>query len=139
MQRKGPGRTFGRKRCAKKERKNDTDTSSLHRRNFRIVALPVILLFNLLRILAFQLWLLLSNAYDIAHALRAKQKRRVTETELEEVQVKMANNMHRRTTSAGPGEPALAKQKHHHRKAFEHISKALKIDEEGGGYLFQWQ
>jgi len=69
--------------------------------------------------------------------LRAKQKRRVTETELEEVQVKMANNMHRRTTSAGPGEPALAKQKHHHRKAFEHISKALKIDEEGGGYLFQ--
>ena len=135
MQRKGPGRTFGRKKCTKKERKNDTDTASLHRRNFRIVALPVILLFNLLRILAFQLWLLLSNAYDIAHALRAKAKRkeRMTEPELEEVQVKMANNTHRRTHSAGPGEPALVKQKHHHRKAFEHISKALKIDEEAGG------
>lgn len=31
----------------------------------------------------------------------------------------------------GPGEPVLAKQKHHHRKAFEHISKALKLDEDG--------
>ena len=30
----------------------------------------------------------------------------------------------------GPAEPVLAKQKHHHRKAFEYISKALKLDEE---------
>ncbi|CAE1169557.1 SPAST [Acanthosepion pharaonis] len=35
-----------------------------------------------------------------------------------------------RTTTIGPGEPSLSKQKHHHRKAFEYISKALKIDEE---------
>lgn len=33
----------------------------------------------------------------------------------------------------GPGDPLLAKQKHHHRKAFEYISKALKIDEENEG------
>ncbi|XP_076464284.1 spastin-like isoform X1 [Babylonia areolata] len=31
----------------------------------------------------------------------------------------------------GPGESALSVQKQYHRKAFEHISKALKIDEEG--------
>jgi hypothetical protein len=32
----------------------------------------------------------------------------------------------------GPGltDPSLARQKHHHRKAFEFISKALRIDEE---------
>jgi hypothetical protein len=35
----------------------------------------------------------------------------------------------------GPGEPALASQKHYHRKAFEYISKALKIDEENDGTL----
>jgi len=35
--------------------------------------------------------------------------------------------------SVGPGEPVLAKQKHHHRKAFEYISKALKLDEEDKG------
>lgn len=35
----------------------------------------------------------------------------------------------------GPGDPLLAKQKHHHRRAFEYISKALKIDEENEGNL----
>lgn len=35
----------------------------------------------------------------------------------------------------GPGltDPSLARQKHHHRKAFEYISKALRIDEDDGG------
>ncbi|KAL1375609.1 hypothetical protein pipiens_017398, partial [Culex pipiens pipiens] len=33
-------------------------------------------------------------------------------------------------SQVGPGDPLLAKQKHHHRRAFEYISKALKIDEE---------
>jgi hypothetical protein len=39
----------------------------------------------------------------------------------------------------GPGltDPSLARQKHHHRKAFEYISKALRIDEEGGLYGIQ--
>ncbi|XP_015037384.2 spastin isoform X2 [Drosophila pseudoobscura] len=36
--------------------------------------------------------------------------------------------------SPGPGDPLLAKQKHHHRRAFEYISKALKIDEENEGH-----
>ncbi|XP_055378229.1 spastin isoform X1 [Condylostylus longicornis] len=34
----------------------------------------------------------------------------------------------------GPADPLLAKQKHHHRRAFEYISKALKIDEENEGH-----
>ncbi|KAL4238170.1 hypothetical protein ACF0H5_002882 [Mactra antiquata] len=34
--------------------------------------------------------------------------------------------------SPGPADPLLVTQKHHHRKAFEYISKALKIDEEDG-------
>ncbi|KAK7791938.1 hypothetical protein R5R35_002430 [Gryllus longicercus] len=37
-------------------------------------------------------------------------------------------------TGPGPGDPLLAKQKHHHRRAFEFISKALKIDEENEGH-----
>ncbi|XP_049317174.1 spastin isoform X2 [Bactrocera dorsalis] len=38
------------------------------------------------------------------------------------------------SSSPGPGDPLLAKQKHHHRRAFEYISKALKIDEENEGH-----
>ncbi|CAL4128393.1 unnamed protein product, partial [Meganyctiphanes norvegica] len=47
--------------------------------------------------------------------------------------VPITAEMHRATTNPGPGDPLLAKQKHHHRKAFEYISKALKIDEENEG------
>ena len=135
MQRKA-GRMFGSKKGTSKEKKNRAGAECLHRKNFRTVALPIILLFYLIRIVAFQLWLLLANAYDVAHALRdrkSKGKQRMTES-LGEPLVTMANNArcNKRTNSAGPGEPALAMQKHHHRKAFEHISKALKIDEEGG-------
>ncbi|KAL5284506.1 SPAST family protein [Megaselia abdita] len=36
--------------------------------------------------------------------------------------------------SPGPGDPLLARQKQHHRRAFEYISKALKIDEENEGH-----
>ncbi|XP_050718311.1 spastin-like isoform X3 [Eriocheir sinensis] len=38
-----------------------------------------------------------------------------------------------KSNNPGPGDPLLARQKHHHRKAFEYISKALKIDEENEG------
>ncbi|XP_031620355.1 spastin isoform X2 [Contarinia nasturtii] len=40
---------------------------------------------------------------------------------------------HHQISGPGPGDPLLAKQKHHHRRAFEYISKALKIDEENEG------
>ncbi|XP_063992057.1 spastin isoform X3 [Diachasmimorpha longicaudata] len=39
-----------------------------------------------------------------------------------------------RRSGPGPADPLLAKQKHHHRRAFEFISKALKIDEENEGH-----
>ncbi|KAG7204053.1 hypothetical protein KM043_001910 [Ampulex compressa] len=43
------------------------------------------------------------------------------------------SQMPRRPVGPGPGDPLLAKQKHHHRRAFEFISKALKIDEDNDG------
>lgn len=42
-------------------------------------------------------------------------------------------HVNRVNSGPGPGDPLLAKQKHHHRRAFEYISKALKIDEENEG------
>ncbi|XP_037896839.1 spastin isoform X2 [Glossina fuscipes] len=44
------------------------------------------------------------------------------------------NNAVASSSGPGPGDPLLAKQKHHHRRAFEYISKALKIDEENEGH-----
>ena len=44
----------------------------------------------------------------------------------------------RKPAGPGPGDPLLAKQKHHHRRAFEFISKALKIDEENEGIFVHY-
>lgn len=47
--------------------------------------------------------------------------------------VPLVMNSPRFPPGPGPADPLLAKQKHHHRRAFEYISKALKIDEENEG------
>ncbi|XP_023305327.2 spastin isoform X1 [Lucilia cuprina] len=49
-------------------------------------------------------------------------------------QLEMFNRNNAIASGPGPGDPLLAKQKHHHRRAFEYISKALKIDEENEGH-----
>lgn len=54
-----------------------------------------------------------------------------TTTDSEEPELIM--NSPRVPVGPGPADPLLAKQKHHHRRAFEYISKALKIDEENEG------
>ena len=149
MQRKGSGRVFGRKRHGSRGKSEDKDDENVHHRNLRLFASPVILFFNILRFLAFQLWLALSLVCrSSAHALPQKSKQAavvglpsplhvVTDGEKTCLkQVTAVQEMAYTTKPApapGPGEPALAKQKHHHRKAFEYISKALKIDEDQSG------
>uniref|UniRef100_A0A1A9WBM6 Spastin n=1 Tax=Glossina brevipalpis TaxID=37001 RepID=A0A1A9WBM6_9MUSC len=44
------------------------------------------------------------------------------------------NNSLASSSGPGPDDYLLAKQKHHHRRAFEYISKVLTIDEENEGY-----
>lgn len=153
MQRKGSGRIFGRKKPPGKGKQSDKDQDPVHRRNFRWAALPVIFLFNLLRFLAFQLWIVLTFVCRSgAHALDVKtiniNKQKSAADNLESggqqqslttplVHTPLHEMASARVPSVGPGEPALAKQKHHHRKAFECISKALKIDEEDRGWFGQ--
>ena len=106
-----------------------------------MLAQPVLLLFSVFRYLAFHLWLALtlvcghhrelspvtlkSDTDSSKHTekchIRSKEDLKTTLNEMENRQ------------GPGPGDPVLAKQKHHHRKAFEYISKALKIDEEDKG------
>ncbi len=139
MQRKGPSRIdFGRSRHGGKGRGGGKGQESVHRRNLHIFAQPVIFFFGILRYVAYYLWLALSAVCKTtSHALPQKQADSQSHESLQESQLTVPE-MAYRPTVVGPGEPALAKQKHHHRKAFEYISKALKIDEEGGdrGELF---
>ncbi|XP_028142184.1 spastin isoform X2 [Diabrotica virgifera virgifera] len=132
----------------KKSRKSDPDashsnvmftsysTTSVHKRNLCIVSFPIIFLFNVLRSLLYQIFVILrfvycsSSTYFVRHQIAdCENGERNNCVVIEEVS-EMAQA---KSTGPGPGDPLLAKQKHHHRRAFEYISRALKIDEENEG------
>lgn len=149
------GRIFGRKKqVAKTKQQTDKEAQSVHRRNVRLFAQPVILLFNVIRFIAFQLWILLTMVCRVSvHALpaRATEAYRASSSPglvCRSVEFGRPTSLVERERPSLPGtpvrsgggvsllpppEPALAKQKRHHRKAFEYISKALKLDEEERG------
>lgn len=136
---------------SKKSRKSDPDagvsdlmfssytSTSVHKRNLCIVSFPIIFLFNILRTLLYQFFVILRFIYFSSSNYFIKNRKTNYEhpeninntcTVIEEIQEMSQTN---RTTGPGPGDPLFAKQKHHHRRAFEYISKALKIDEENEG------
>ncbi|KZC06365.1 Spastin [Dufourea novaeangliae] len=99
----------------------DTPQPSVHKRNLYIVSFPLILLFNVLRTLLYQLFVVFKYLYTSTSQLIQRRQASKQTCQLEIV------------VGPGPGDPLLAKQKHHHRRAFEFISKALKIDEDNEG------
>ncbi|KOC66661.1 Spastin [Habropoda laboriosa] len=130
----------------------DTPQPSVHKRNLYIVSFPLILLFNVLRTLLYQLFVVFKYLYTSTSQLiqRRQTSRQTCQLEIvvgqkssENLNNNLTNTGHmenegmsqvpRRSIGPGPGDPLLAKQKHHHRRAFEFISKALKIDEDNEG------
>lgn len=135
------------KSSASEEKVNRNDSGSVHKKNLYFVSFPVIILFNVLRTLIYQLYIIFSYVYfstsRIVHRPRAGSPVEIVipREELDEDQLLhsseeyTAMNIPRQPTGPGPGDPLLAKQKHHHRRAFEYISKALKFDEENEGNI----
>ncbi|XP_043581808.1 spastin isoform X4 [Bombus pyrosoma] len=130
----------------------DTPQPSVHKRNLYIVSFPLILLFNVLRTLLYQLFVVFKYLYTSTSQLIQRRQACKQTCQLEIVvgqksSENLNNNLNntgqtenegmsqvpRRQVGPGPGDPLLAKQKHHHRRAFEFISKALKIDEDNEG------
>ncbi|XP_012150051.1 spastin isoform X3 [Megachile rotundata] len=130
----------------------DPSQPSVHKRNLYIVSFPLILLFNVLRTLLYQLFVVFKYLYTSTSQLIQRRQASKQTCQLEIVvgqksTENLNNNLNnsgqidndgmsqlpRRSIGPGPGDPLLAKQKHHHRRAFEFISKALKIDEDNEG------
>lgn len=130
----------------KRQRKDNTSSEnesfmtgdiSVHKRNLCVFSSPIIFLFNILRSLLYQIFVIIRFVYCSSSRYLSKAKfQKVAENEVE-VQIVELNNQEMaqvpKHSGPGPGDPLLAKQKHHHRRAFEYISKALKIDEENEG------
>ncbi|XP_044746419.1 spastin isoform X1 [Coccinella septempunctata] len=109
--------------------------SSVHKRNLCIVSFPIIFLFSILRALLYQIFVILRFLYCRSSSYLIKPRKLQngnieSSCAIEEIQ--MSHNI-QKNSGPGPGDPLLAKQKHHHRRAFEYISRALKIDEENEG------
>lgn len=123
---------------------SDTPTSetrdSVHKQNLYIVSFPIIILFNILRSILYQIFIIFKYIFNVM-PLRKRQIpnvqsnvncAKVHEFNSQVNSESMTTRPHH-ITGPGPADPLLAKQKHHHRRAFEYISKALKIDEENEG------
>lgn len=142
-------------RSPKKSRKGEDkgaklDDLSVHKKNFYVASYPVVLIFNIIRTLLYHVFLLLKTLYragSYVYCTKTEVKER-TSVELAETGAVVKEQEcgeeygipggstdmpPKLPPGPGPGDPLLAKQKHHHRKAFEYISKALKIDEENEG------
>ncbi|XP_078035190.1 spastin isoform X3 [Augochlora pura] len=138
--------------CHHTRRSLETPQPSVHKRNLYIVSFPLILLFNVMRTLLYQLFVVFKYLYTSTSQLIQRRQTSKQSCQLEIVvgqkSADILNNsrtnsgqtesegmsqMPRRSMGPGPGDPLLAKQKHHHRRAFEFISKALKIDEDNEG------
>lgn len=142
MNRKDRGRFGGRKKGDKGGGPNRNQRRgfehTFHRRNLNLVAAPLLFLFSLLRTLAFQLWVVLGIIICRSRSavpIRSRWRQNpVPVSDAESGGTTQLNSSPKMTDRhPSPGEPALAAQKHYHRKAFEYISKALKIDEENDG------
>nr|XP_012226343.1 PREDICTED: spastin isoform X2 [Linepithema humile] len=128
----------------------DGTQPSVHKRNLYLVSSPLILLFNVLRTLLYQLFVVFRYLYTSTSQLiqRRQQSKQACHLEIvvgqkptdgrlvngsQAESETIMSQVPRRPIGPGPADPLLAKQKHHHRRAFEFISKALKIDEDNEG------
>lgn len=135
MQRKENNKPSKQTRHGEASKASDGDPS-VHRRNLELFAYPIIFLFTVFRHVLYRLFLIFKSIGSLAgrarFAFRQQQEPLHVDVPATEVEAETSDMTTRH--QPGPGDPLLAKQKHHHRRAFEYISKALKIDEENEGH-----
>uniref|UniRef100_A0A8D8QXQ3 Spastin n=2 Tax=Cacopsylla melanoneura TaxID=428564 RepID=A0A8D8QXQ3_9HEMI len=115
---------------------------SIHERNFHVFSYPIILFFDIFRYILYLIIIFLKYFYKCIAKLklsssfltvlkRVRRNNGPVQVESSSVIITEYNETVEMSSSAG--ETLLAAQKEHHRKAFDCISKALKIDEENTG------
>ncbi|XP_022244542.1 spastin-like isoform X2 [Limulus polyphemus] len=122
---------------------HERKSCSMHERNLYMVSLPIIFLFNVLRGLAYYFYVLCYCLFRFLRLLASVVWSRQfllniparEQPDSEEVQTDSGAIMDNgRQMKISMNTNLLTKQKYHHRKAFEFISEALKIDEENKGH-----
>lgn len=101
---------------------SDNNTNDEDRKTFLVLSFPLIVLFNIIKALLFELFIILKFVYNTSSRLLNKPTNPQETVNLEVVKGDETNK-------ELDTMDLLQKQKFHHKKAFEFISQALKIDE----------
>ena len=101
--------------CPSSEKENSSNNET-EKKTLIFFSFPLVMIFNLLKTILFELFIVLKFVYNTSSRILSKSQE--TEVNLETVKADEQNSM-----------DLLQLQKNHHKKAFEFISKALKIDE----------
>lgn len=113
--------------CSSSTTENSDNSPDNDRKTFIVLSLPVIMIFNLLKNLLFELFIIIKFIYNTSSRLLNKPANQ-DNVNLETVKGEDSlNNMNKGSENSTMD--LLQLQKYHHKKAFEFISQALKIDE----------
>lgn len=111
---------------------SDSTESSFHEQNLYIASFPLLASFALINYLSYLLFVLFrflwQHIIQLRGLLRPISRLTLTKNRESNLDVSIQVDMAQTTT-----ENPLVKQKYHHRKAFEYITRALEIDEENEG------
>lgn len=102
-----------------------TETENEERKTFILLSFPIVLVFNIIKALLFELFIILKFVYNTSSKILNKPSNQAEVVNLETVRGDdNSSNLKELDTM-----DMLQRQKYHHKRAFEYISQALKIDE----------
>lgn len=108
---------------SKAEDSDNSPDNETEKKTLIFLSFPIVLLFNFLKTILFELFIVIKFVYDTSSKILNKPSSSTTDQEEVKLEVVQGDE------NKGTEMDSLQLQKNHHKKAFEFISQALKIDE----------
>lgn len=108
--------------CPNKSESENSQDNDKEKKTLIFLSFPIVMLFNLIKTILFELFIVLKFVYNTSSRILNKPS---SSTDQEEVNLETVKGDENKASEMD----LLFQQKTHHKKAFEFISQALKIDE----------
>lgn len=106
---------------SKSETSESSPDNETEKKTLIFLSFPIVMLFNLIKTILFELFIVIKFVYNTSSRILSKP----STTDQEEGHLEVVKG----DENKGSEMDSLQLQKNHHKKAFEFISQALKIDE----------
>lgn len=108
-----------------KSESSEPGVDETEKKTLVFLSFPIVMLFNLIKAILFELFIVLKFVYNSSSRILNKPTTAASQQDVNLEAVKLDNQENKGATEMD----SLQQQKFHHKKAFEFISQALKIDE----------